>query len=334
MTRTVFAPHLGRPVRVDGCQVNHLHVRHALAMRHLSIPAKLSVPDETSFASKANLRPLLSEMFLNDQLGDCVIAARARRIGLLTGNATGSPFVYTEAMLDAEYARIGGYQVGDPSTDQGCDPTVSADDGVRVGYADGSKDAGWITVDAANQHEVMVANFITSGACDLSLALPDAWVDELMPKKDGDVWPVAGDPDPRNGHNVPVVDHSAARGVLVVTWGLRVWIQWDALAKYGARASDGMLIAHVNHDAIARTSRLAPSGFDWSTMLTYFHDELGGDTSSTGPADLAPTNGPVTLSQAQALAAAGCHRGPSLMSRGSASRYAEAGLATSWPASR
>lgn len=285
MTRTVLALHLGRPVRVDGCLVRHLHVRHALAMRHL-LPAsvKLNVPDVTSFTSKAILRPLLSQMFLNDQLGDCVIAARARRIGLLTGNATDSPFVYTEAMLDAEYGRIGGYRVGDPLTDQGCDPTVSADDGVKVGYADSSKDAGWVAVDATNRHEVMSANFITSGACDLSVALPDAWIGELMPKKDGDVWPVAGDSDPENGHNVAVVDHDVTRGVLVVTWGLRVWIPWDALAKYGAQASNGILIAHINRDAIARASRLAPNGFDWATMLTYFHDGLGGHASALEPA--------------------------------------------------
>lgn len=327
--KTVFAPHLGREIKLGGCRVDHLSVKHALAMRHI-MRAAVTAPATTSFSASQMLSVLLTQMFLNNQLGDCVIAARARRIGLLTGNAAGSPFIYSDQQLDAEYGRIGGYVVGDASTDNGCDPTVSADDGVKVGYADGSKDAGWVAVDAANKNEAMLANYVTCGACDLSMALPDAWVGASMPQKDGDVWDVAGDPNPANGHNVAVIDHDATKGLLIDTWGLRVWVTWAAAAKYGVQANGGMLIAHVNMDAISKVTHQAPDGFDWAAMLTYFDQDLGGNAPL--PAPPAPTPGKVTLADAQAAVKAALDREWMLVSRACAEKTALDALAMlPWP---
>ncbi len=327
--KTTFAPHLGREVRLGGCDVRHLGVRHALAMSHVVRAGAIPIPKTTNFAGSPAVAQLVSRAFLNNELGDCVIAARAHRIGLLTGNATGSSFLYTDEQVDVEYGRVGGYVVGDPSTDNGCDPTVSADDAVKNGYADGSRDAGWVSVDATDWAEVMLANYVTCGACDLSMALPDAWVSSQMPHKNGDVWDVAGDPDPRNGHNVAVVDHDAQRGLLVDTWGLLVWITPAAVAKYGSQANDGMLIAHVNQDAVSATSSQAPNGLDWTTLLTYFDRGLGASVPLVRPQPTAP----VTLTQAQAWASNGVHQGPSLMTKSSAAAHASAGLAAGWPRS-
>lgn len=335
MTKTVFAPHLGREVRLGGCRVDHLHVRHALTMKHVmrarrDLPV---IPVRTSFTQAPALGTMLAQVFLNNQLGDCVVAARARRIGLLTGNAIGVPFVYTDAQLRGEYGRIGGYVADDPTTDNGCDPTVSADDGVKIGYADGSHDAGWVAVDVADWHEVMLANWVTNGACDLSMALPDSWIHEAMPRRDGDVWDVAcaGDPNPENGHCVAVVDHDAKRGLLVDTWGLRVWVTPAAVARYGAQRNHGILIAHVNRDAIAKSSQKAPDGFDWSAMLALFDQDLGGHAELPAPTPAQPSG--LTLGQAQAWAAEGCHAGPLLMTRSQAAAHAAAGLSHYWPAS-
>jgi hypothetical protein len=329
--KPVFAPHLGREVMLGGCKVDHLHVRHALAMRHiLHAAATFTPPARTSFSANPALVTLLTQMFLNNELGDCVIAARARRIGLLTGNATGTPFIYSDAQLDTEYGRVGGYVVGDASTDNGCDPTVSADDGVKVGYADGSKDAGWVTVNAANQNETMLAVDVTNGACDLSMALPDAWVNDQMPTANGAVWDVAGAPDPNNGHNVAVVDY-APEGLVVVTWGLLVTVTWAAAAMYGVQTNGGMLIAHVNPDAIAKATAHAPDGFDWGTMVSYFDSDLGGTIPLVSPSPVTPPSSTaMTLAHAQALASAAIERGPVLQTRGGAAKLAAAGLATGW----
>lgn len=284
MSKTVYMPHLNHEVRVNGCRVAHLNVRHPLTMRHVAPHLDtLVVPNQTSFSQTRSeaFDRMLSQVFLNNKLGDCVIAARARRIGLLTGNAKGTPCVYTDQDIITEYERVGGYKPGDPTSDNGCDPTVSADDGVKLGYIDGSKDLGWVAVNASNWHEVMVANFITNGACDLSMALPDAWIGNQTPRMNGDIWDVAGEPNLENGHNVAVVDHDAQKGLLVDTWGLLVWVTPAAVAKYGAQSSNGMLIAHVNRDAIMTSAQRAPNGFDWTTMLGYFDAELGGRVITT-----------------------------------------------------
>lgn len=278
--RTTFAPHLGREVRVGGCRVEHLHLRHALAMSHIVGDRTLTVPNRTTFSANtsSSFQAMLAGTFLNNQLGDCVIAARARRIGVLTGNASSEgAFIYRDDQLLHEYRVIGGYIPGKPETDNGCDPTVSADHGVRSGYADGSKDVGWVAVNATNWHEVMLANHVTSGACDLSMALPAEWLNSGgMPQRNGDVWDVAGDPVLENGHCVAVVDHDAEKGLLVDTWGLLVWVTPRAVARYGAQRNNGILIAHVNHDAVGTIAGRAPNGLDWTTLLTYFDHDLKG----------------------------------------------------------
>lgn len=331
----IFASHLQREVRVGGCRTEHLNLHHAFKLSHMLHADAWSPPASTSFTSGAAVANLLKQMFGNDVEGDCVIAARARRIGLLTGNATGTSFIYTLPQVNKEYGRVGGYVVGDPSTDNGCDPVTSANDGVKNGYADGSKDLGWTSVDASNQREVMIGNDLTSGAMDLAMSLPADWVGSKMPQRDGDVWDVAGDPVPENGHDVAVVDHDATRGVLIDTWGIRVWVTWAALAKYGVQKNGGMLIAHVNADAIAKATQKAPNGLDWATLLTYFDQDLGGSLplpSPTPPPSPSPAPGAVvTLAQAQAMARAGISSGSALMTRHTAAKWADYGLAHGWP---
>ena len=333
--KPVFAPHLQREVLVGGCDVSRLHLAHVLKMRHVlhaKTLAALSLPSATSFSSAAQLVPLLTQMFLNNELGDCVIAARARRIGLLTGNSTSTPFIYTDAQLDTEYGRIGGYVVGDEATDNGCDPVASASDGVKNGYADSSKDAGYVQVDATNQQECMTAVDVTCGAVDLSVALPDAWINAQMPSANGFVWDVAGDPDPSNGHNIAVVDYSP-QGLVVDTWGLIGTVTWAAAAKYGIQSNGGMLIAHVNQDAIAKATRMAPDGFDWPTMVAYFDEDCGG----TAPIPTAPSPTPLgtaaTLAEVEAWATAGIVAGAILQTRHTATQNAIAGLLANWPKS-
>ena len=50
-------------------------------------PTLPDAPETTSFHASADAA--LRQIYLNDTLGDCVIAARNHRIGLLTGAATG-----------------------------------------------------------------------------------------------------------------------------------------------------------------------------------------------------------------------------------------------------
>jgi hypothetical protein len=58
-------------------------------------------------------------MYLNDALGDCVEAGQGHVVGVLTGNAAGTPFIFTDAQMQAIYSAEAGYVPGDPSTDNG-----------------------------------------------------------------------------------------------------------------------------------------------------------------------------------------------------------------------
>jgi hypothetical protein len=59
-------------------------------------------------------------MYLNDQLGDCTIAAIGHMYGAWTTYATGTEALFSDDQVQATYSRIGGYVPGDPSTDNGC----------------------------------------------------------------------------------------------------------------------------------------------------------------------------------------------------------------------
>lgn len=328
--KQVFAPHLGRDVRLGGRRIPsipHTTLKMSHIMRTLLVPAPPPSMDLTLTSLAAQ-----RDVDLNDQLGDCVIAGRAHRIAMITG-AAGSLFRYTQPQVLKEYSRVGGYVQGDASTDQGCDMTVAAEDGVKTGYADGSKDAGFVTVDAANQNEVMASfNVLENG--DLGLALPDAWVNPF-PEKDGVVWDVAGEPDYNNGHCVQIVGYDATKGVLINTWGLFIWITWRALARYAIPNGGGELIVHANQDQIAKATQKSPDGFDWLTVLQFFDTTLGGTAPLPAPPTPVPPPAPasgVSLAQAEAAVSAAIHGGSVLQTRTGATHLAQSGLAklTGW----
>lgn len=59
-------------------------------------------------------------MYLNDQLGDCTIAAIGHMYGAWTQYAGSAEALFTDDQIQAVYSRVGGYVPGDPSTDNGC----------------------------------------------------------------------------------------------------------------------------------------------------------------------------------------------------------------------
>ena len=314
--RQVFAPHLGHYVKLGGRRLprgGHVYAPRATNYVAASLPA---APSSTNFRTKYDAA--LKQVYLNDTEGDCVIAARYHRIGQLTTLATGTAFVATKAQINADYSRVGGFVPGDASTDQGCDMIVNNNDGVSHGYADGSKDLGWLVVDATNKTLLQQLVWIFEGGIDLGISLPDAWVDPF-PAADGAVWDVAGAPNPMNGHDVPIIDFDA-KGVLVVSWGLVIYITWAALGKYLAPAAGGEAYLHVNPDMLAKGQTKCPNGFDWSAVISDF-DSVGGHIP-------APT--PVTP-PAPAPAPAPAPTPSKLVTLAQAQGWASAGLAASWP---
>ncbi len=74
-------------------------------------------------------------MMLNDDLGDCVIAAYGHAIQGWTGSATSELTVPDSSILKG-YEDVGGYVPGDPSTDNGCDMLTACKYWKKTGLVD------------------------------------------------------------------------------------------------------------------------------------------------------------------------------------------------------
>lgn len=283
--KTVYLPHLGRHARLGRrrpiARCPRLKLRRYLTGALPHPPAKV---DYSAAATS-----VLDNVYLNDELGDCVIAAGYHIIGTLTGNA-GKLFTATNQQIIADYAAIGGY---DPNaqpvpgadgphnpTDNGCNEQDALNYWTQTGFKDNSKLLGWITIDASSKVEVQTAIYLFENVF-YGMELPDYWVGQGMPQDSGFVWDVAGSPDANNGHAVCGVGYDE-RGVIIDTWGLRGWLTYAATAKYAVNAVGGELYALLSPDQIARGHKRAPCGIAWNDLIADFN-ALGGSV----PAELA-----------------------------------------------
>lgn len=211
-------------------------------------------------------RAVLSKIFGNDQLGDCVIAAGYHVVGQETGNA-GDVFIASDDEVIADYGAIGGYVPGDDSTDQGCDEETALNYWTQHGFANGTKLTGFLAIDPTNQLEVQQALWLFENLF-FGVELPDAWVNPF-PSADGFTWN-AGAPDPQNGHAFMGVGYND-QGVQIDTWGLIGTVTWDAVKALCADPDGGQLFVLLTPDQIAKAAAKAPNGFDWSTLKGDFN---------------------------------------------------------------
>jgi hypothetical protein len=210
---------------------------------------------------------VLSQVFLNDQLGCCVIAAGYHVIGLETFNA-GAGFTATSEQILADYEAIGGYQPGHPNTDQGCDEETAMHYWTQAGFADGSKLAGFLHIDAQNQTEIQQAMFLFENLF-FGVELPDAWINPY-PSASGFTWDV-GVPNIQNGHAFMGVGYNA-NGVQIDTWGMVGTITWPAVAQLCSGGSaGGQLFTLLTPDQVSKAQDKAPNGFDWPTLSSDFN---------------------------------------------------------------
>ncbi|HYM54136.1 MAG TPA: hypothetical protein VES97_02155 [Solirubrobacteraceae bacterium] len=295
---SVLVPHLGVSMKLGRLRpLNRLRLHARDYLRHAQLPPPPPSVDWSPSATSA-----LAQVYLNDQLGDCVIAGLMHLVGVWTGNASGgAPFIATPDQVVAAYSAIGGYVPGQASTDQGCDEQVALNYAQQVGLADGTKFAGSFAVDATNQLECQQVISLFEGGVMFGVALPDAWISPF-PSAAGFTWDVAGPPNPSNGHCVVGVGYTAA-GILISTWGLVGTMTWAAVAKYAVQASGGELYAALSPDQVAKGQAAAPNGLAWADLQADF-DALAA-RQPLPPPQPAPGPATVTLEQAQMWAAQG-----------------------------
>jgi hypothetical protein len=273
----------------------------------------------------------------NDKYGDCVLAEDAHYIAVVTGNAN-TLYAYTDTQVLADYTAITGFNASIPSTDQGTDPIVALNYRVTTGYADGSKDAGWVLVDATNQNEVAYA-LATFGNLKMWFGVPEAII-QSMPSASGFVWDVTMGSAGQDGHcigscgfNVPKIQVVAvtAQGLLVMTWGMLGIITWAAVAAWFVPSAGGGMAVRVSQDWINQKTGVAPSGLNLSALIAAFDSYFGGSVQAP-PA--APPAAPLAwrgdLALAQEAAAAGISKGGALLTKTQAIQFSAQGLAASW----
>lgn len=157
--------------------------------------------------------------FLNDQIGDCAIAAPAHMEMLWSAYAT-AEIAPTDAQVLSAYEAVSGYVPGDPSTDNGCVEL----DVLRYWKANGiagHKIDAYMSIEAANIDHLKAAIMLFGGAY-IGLALPATAEAQLDANSAWDVVDAAltGDSAPGSwgGHAINLVGYNTL-GFVGVTWG-------------------------------------------------------------------------------------------------------------------
>lgn len=239
----------------------------------------------------------MADVMVNDELGDCVIAAGYHLAALATGNATGVPFHASRSQIIADYSAIGGYVQGNPSTDNGCNEIEAFSYWQKHGFANGTKLLGAIAINGMNKADVQAAMFLFENLF-FGVGLPDAWLNPWPGP--GFVWSGVGPhaSNPNNGHAFLATGYDT-NAVKIDTWGTMGFITYAAIANYATPSGGGELYALLTPDQIAKGYAKAPNGLDWTALVQAF-DDMGGKVPVPPP--IVQT---ATLAQAQAILSAG-----------------------------
>ena len=338
--KRIYAPHWKRHVVIGACKRPDPHAPMLKLRDYMKMAALPTNPASCDYSSPAI--SVITNLEGNDEYGDCVEAEDSHFIAVMTGNA-GTLFAYSKQQTLAAYSALTGFNASDPSTDQGTDPIADLNYYVQNPYADGTKLAGYLQVDATNQQEVMFALF-AFGNLKLWLALPDSYINPI-PSANGFVWDVDS-PDPSNGHcigscgynstNVAVVGANS-QGVQIMTWGLIGTLTWKALAALCVASAGGGAAVRVTPDWLNKAVGKTPSGFAWDDLISDF-DTMGGTipipsptTPPTPPAPSPAPTAPPTLTEVQAAISAALATQMPLLTRASAESVANAAVAGLWP---
>lgn len=186
-------------------------------------------PPEVSWVTQVPSWPL----YLNDSIGDCVAAAAAHMINQWTHYASGCELnVGNEAVLKS-YEDVGGYVVGDPTTDNGMSLLDYLRYWRKTGLG-GHKILAYASVDITRKDELFTAIQLF-GSVYLGIQLPvsvqgeDRWI---VP--DGGAFG-DGSPGSWGGHCVNIVAASP-KTYTCITWGQKLKMSHNFLADYADEA--------------------------------------------------------------------------------------------------
>ncbi len=281
--KKVMLRQLGRTVKMGRTRPPGAYQRLSFAKYFRG--ALPSAPATVDYSAPA--ASVLANVYLNDQLGDCVIAGGYHGVGVETGNA-GDLFTASSQQLIQDYSAIGGYVPGDPKTDNGCNEVTAFNYWTSTGFKNGTKALGWLAVDQTDPAQMRTALYLFENLF-FGMELPDAWVNPT-PASSGFTWDVAGAPDPNNGHFVTGVGYTA-NGVTIDTWGMLGTLTWAAINNYCSSANSGGVYVILTPDQLAKGQAKAPNGFDWTALINDFN-ALGGSVPVPSPKPPSPSPKP------------------------------------------
>src|SRR6202041_1484321 len=236
-------------------------------------------PATVDYSAKA--LQAMARMYLNDQLGDCVIASKYHALGIYAGNESGADLEATDTEVDNSYVTICG------PGDQGCDiPTVLdywKSNGL-IATGKNYKLDNYVAIDWTNQNEVMVAIDIF-GAGSIGINLPNDWTNAGP----GVVWTTTNS-QIVGGHDVVIYGYNS-QGVLIGTWGkVGTLITWSAFtSKIWLEECYAQLSPLWYQNA-----NLAPNGISSATLLADLTALANGTIPSVGPTPPTPPVVPPT----------------------------------------
>lgn len=209
-------------------------------------------------------------MMLNDELGDCTVAAAGHMVEQWTTYAD-NPVIIPDSAILAAYGAVGGYNPNDPSTDQGAVMADVLRYWRKTGIGD-HKVVAYVSVNPRHHMEVKSAIELF-GNCYVGIGLPITAQDPIVDTGGYPLWSVKKDPsDPSGngqpwswgGHCVPLVgygENAKGAGTRLITWGQIYDMSWGFFDLYCDEAW-----AVVSQDWID-TAGKSVSGFDLTTLL-------------------------------------------------------------------
>lgn len=195
-------------------------------------------------------------MFLNDQLGCCVEAAKGHAEQIWTMN-NGRLVTVPDSTILANYEAIGGYVNGDPSTDNGEDE-LSSLTAWRKGTTNLTSLQAFASIDPQTQAHVQVGIYLF-GLAYIGFSVPQSAMDQNAA---GETWDtVPDDGGIVGGHAVVVPMYDQPSNILTcITWGMRQKMTWAFWTTYVDEA-----YVLLSPSWLAR-GQVDPSGFNLAAL--------------------------------------------------------------------
>jgi hypothetical protein len=219
------------------------------------------------------------DIYMNDQLGCCVVSGSQHNIRLWVAEGAGSDtVVFDDKSTVSNYMLMGGYVPGDPDTDGGCDMVKAAEMWMKHGVIDANRNVHKIgaalQLDCGpgylNLDQLWYADYLFDGI-GLGIGVTQEWEDDFAAGKPWD----AADYNPRNimgGHFVPLYARETSGGTMfgeIVTWG-----EPQSITESGLQICTNTVMVYATQEKLHNGKDM--EGLGWSDLRSDIRKVVSG----------------------------------------------------------